>query len=112
MELCKVESVRQQDFRECERHKRKVRKGVYSGGCSVSTPATGGTHVSPLSPPGISSGLKHWHMIGHLQPETSYDIKMQCFNGGGESEYSNVMICETRGKKNSRNKSCVRQTAL
>lgn len=61
-------------------------------------------------PPGISSGLKHWHMIGHLQPETSYDIKMQCFNGGGESEYSNVMICETRGKKNSRNESCVRQT--
>lgn len=38
-------------------------------------------------------------MIGHLQPETSYDIKMQCFNDGGESEYSNVMICETRGKK-------------
>lgn len=38
-------------------------------------------------------------MIGYLQPETSYDIKMQCFNDGGESEYSNVMICETRGKK-------------
>lgn len=45
----------------------------------------------------VFSGLKHWHMIGHLQPETSYDIKMQCFNDGGESEYSNVMICETRG---------------
>lgn len=45
------------------------------------------------------SGVKHWHMIGHLQPETSYDIKMQCFNDGGESEYSNVMICETRGKE-------------
>lgn len=42
-------------------------------------------------------------MIGHLQAETSYDIKMQCFNDGGESEYSNVMICETRG----RNDSCV-----
>lgn len=50
-------------------------------------------------------------MIGHLQAETSYDIKMQCFNEGGESEYSNVMICETRGKKNSRNESFVRQTA-
>ncbi|RXM91333.1 Cell adhesion molecule-related/down-regulated by oncogenes [Acipenser ruthenus] len=37
-----------------------------------------------------------WHLISHLQPETSYDIKMQCFNEGGESEYSNVMICETR----------------
>uniref|UniRef100_A0A671XR46 Cell adhesion associated, oncogene regulated n=1 Tax=Sparus aurata TaxID=8175 RepID=A0A671XR46_SPAAU len=43
--------------------------------------------------------VKHWHMIGHLQPETSYDIKMQCFNDGGESEYSNVMICETRARQ-------------
>ncbi|KAF7655770.1 hypothetical protein LDENG_00051170 [Lucifuga dentata] len=38
-------------------------------------------------------------MIGHLQPETSYDIKMQCFNDGGESDYSNVMICETRARQ-------------
>lgn len=38
-------------------------------------------------------------MIGHLQPETSYDIKMQCFNEGGESEFSNVMICETKGRR-------------
>lgn len=45
------------------------------------------------------SGVKHWHLIGHLQPETSYDIKMQCFNDGGESEYSNVMICETKGEE-------------
>ena len=45
-----------------------------------------------------SSGVKHWHMIGHLQPETSYDIKMQCYNDGGESDYSNVMICETKGE--------------
>ncbi|KAK9521204.1 hypothetical protein VZT92_021029 [Zoarces viviparus] len=44
-------------------------------------------------------GVKHWHMIGHLQPETSYDIKMQCFNDGGESEYSNVMICETKARR-------------
>lgn len=70
-----------------------------------------------LPPPPPSSlfhvlqGLKHWHMIGHLQSETSYDIKMQCFNDGGESEYSNVMICETRGTENSRSESCVRQTA-
>lgn len=48
------------------------------------------------------SGVKHWHMIGHLQPETSYDIKMQCFNDGGESEYSNVMICETRGEESTK----------
>lgn len=53
-------------------------------------------------------------MIGHLQPETSYDIKMQCFNDGGESEYSNVMICETKGKKtqlsHTRNDSYINQT--
>lgn len=47
----------------------------------------------------IVEGVKHWHMIGHLQPETSYDIKMQCFNNGGESEYSNVMICETKARQ-------------
>ncbi|KAG8522313.1 Cell adhesion molecule-related/down-regulated by oncogenes protein, partial [Galemys pyrenaicus] len=47
----------------------------------------------------IVEGSKQWHMIGHLQPETSYDIKMQCFNEGGESEYSNVMICETKVKR-------------
>nr|3D1M_C Chain C, Cell adhesion molecule [Homo sapiens]3D1M_D Chain D, Cell adhesion molecule [Homo sapiens]3N1F_C Chain C, Cell adhesion molecule-related/down-regulated by oncogenes [Homo sapiens]3N1F_D Chain D, Cell adhesion molecule-related/down-regulated by oncogenes [Homo sapiens]3N1Q_C Chain C, Cell adhesion molecule-related/down-regulated by oncogenes [Homo sapiens]3N1Q_D Chain D, Cell adhesion molecule-related/down-regulated by oncogenes [Homo sapiens]3N1Q_F Chain F, Cell adhesion molecule- len=44
----------------------------------------------------VVEGSKQWHMIGHLQPETSYDIKMQCFNEGGESEFSNVMICETK----------------
>lgn len=43
-------------------------------------------------------GSKQWHTIGHLQPETSYDIKMQCYNEGGESEFSNVMICETKGR--------------
>ncbi|XP_028276231.1 cell adhesion molecule-related/down-regulated by oncogenes [Parambassis ranga] len=47
----------------------------------------------------VVQGVKGWHMIGHLQPETSYDIKMQCFNDGGESEYSNVMICETRARQ-------------
>ncbi|XP_023372540.1 cell adhesion molecule-related/down-regulated by oncogenes isoform X2 [Otolemur garnettii] len=44
----------------------------------------------------VVEGSKQWHLIGHLQPETSYDIKMQCFNEGGESEFSNVMICETK----------------
>lgn len=44
-------------------------------------------------------GTKQWHLINHLQPETSYDIKMQCYNEGGESEYSNVMICETKGER-------------
>lgn len=59
------------------------------------------SHLCPrfFLPLSLSSGVKPWHMIGHLQPETSYDIKMQCFNDGGESEYSNVMICETKGKK-------------
>lgn len=47
----------------------------------------------------VVEGVKHWHMIGHLQPETSYDIKMQCYNDGGESEYSNVMICETKARQ-------------
>ncbi|XP_078786123.1 cell adhesion molecule-related/down-regulated by oncogenes isoform X5 [Oryzias latipes] len=47
----------------------------------------------------VVEGAKNWHMIGHLQPETSYDIKMQCFNDGGQSEYSNVMICETRARQ-------------
>ncbi|XP_041850787.1 cell adhesion molecule-related/down-regulated by oncogenes [Melanotaenia boesemani] len=47
----------------------------------------------------VVEGAKYWHMIGHLQPETSYDIKMQCFNEGGKSEYSNVMICETRARQ-------------
>lgn len=51
-------------------------------------------HHIPFLPP----GFKFWHMIGELQPETSYDIKMQCYNDGGESEYSNVMICETKGE--------------
>ncbi|KAH0517001.1 Cell adhesion molecule [Microtus ochrogaster] len=47
----------------------------------------------------LEPGSKQWHTIGHLQPETSYDIKMQCFNEGGESEFSNVMICETKVKR-------------
>ncbi|XP_004714221.1 cell adhesion molecule-related/down-regulated by oncogenes isoform X2 [Echinops telfairi] len=47
----------------------------------------------------VVEGSKQWHMIGRLQPETSYDIKMQCFNEGGESEFSNVMICETKVKR-------------
>ncbi|XP_023656345.2 cell adhesion molecule-related/down-regulated by oncogenes [Paramormyrops kingsleyae] len=46
----------------------------------------------------VVEGLKQSHLIGQLQPETSYDIKMQCFNDGGESEYSNVMICETKAR--------------
>ncbi|XP_030236219.1 cell adhesion molecule-related/down-regulated by oncogenes isoform X1 [Gadus morhua] len=46
----------------------------------------------------VVEGVNHWHMIGQLQPETSYDIKMQCYNDGGESEYSNVMICETNAR--------------
>lgn len=46
----------------------------------------------------LPTGIKRWHMIGQLQPETSYDIKMQCYNDAGESDYSNVMICETKGE--------------
>lgn len=42
-------------------------------------------------------GDRYWHSITDLQPETAYDIKMQCFNGGGESEFGNVVIMETKG---------------
>lgn len=58
------------------------------------------TVTLPLSfhPP---TGIKRWHMISQLQPETSYDIKMQCYNDAGESDYSNVMICETKGERES-----------
>eukprot|EP00062_Callorhinchus_milii_P011246 gi/632956996/ref/XP_007894240.1/ PREDICTED: cell adhesion molecule-related/down-regulated by oncogenes isoform X1 [Callorhinchus milii] len=49
----------------------------------------------------VVEGNKQWHQISHLQPETSYDIKMQCFNEGGESEFSNVMICETKARRHS-----------
>ncbi|KAG5269061.1 hypothetical protein AALO_G00197850 [Alosa alosa] len=47
----------------------------------------------------IVEGKVKWHLIGQLQAETSYDIKMQCFNDGGESEFSNVMICETKARQ-------------
>ena len=74
----------------------------YRGSASRTSPPVGTeqTHSwSPcltlsVSPPGD----RYWHSISHLQPETSYDIKMQCFNEGGESEFSNVMICETKGE--------------
>ncbi|XP_058884388.1 brother of CDO [Acipenser ruthenus] len=47
----------------------------------------------------VVEGDRHWHSIVHLMPETSYDIKMKCFNEGGESKYSNVMICETKARR-------------
>ncbi|XP_006825981.1 cell adhesion molecule-related/down-regulated by oncogenes-like [Saccoglossus kowalevskii] len=34
-------------------------------------------------------------VITNLDPETSYDIKMQSFNNGGAGDFSNVMIRET-----------------
>ncbi|XP_030059760.1 brother of CDO [Microcaecilia unicolor] len=47
----------------------------------------------------VVEGDRYWHSISHLQPETSYDIKMRCFNEGGESEFSNVVMCETKARK-------------
>ncbi|KAM4650640.1 cell adhesion molecule-related/down-regulated by oncogenes isoform 1-T2 [Discoglossus pictus] len=44
-------------------------------------------------------GNRHSHLISNLQPETSYDIKMQCYNEQGASDYSNVMLCETKAKR-------------
>lgn len=49
----------------------------------------------------VDGNKKQWHTIGRLQPETSYDIKMQCFNDGGQSDFSNVMICETKARQHS-----------
>lgn len=62
------------------------------------------TLPSSFYPP---TGIKRWHMIGQLQAETSYDIKMQCYNDAGESDYSNVMICETKGE---RRRKCARES--
>ena len=45
----------------------------------------------------VVEGDRYWHSITDLQPETAYDIKMQCFNEGGESEFGNVVILETKG---------------
>ncbi|KAI1891220.1 hypothetical protein AGOR_G00141540 [Albula goreensis] len=50
----------------------------------------------------VVEGDRYWHSITDLQPETAYDIKMQCFNEGGESEFGNVVILETKARGNSR----------
>jgi hypothetical protein len=47
----------------------------------------------------VVEGDRYWHSISDLQPETAYDIKMQSFNEGGESEFGNVVILETKGKQ-------------
>lgn len=47
----------------------------------------------------VVKGTEQQHRISHLQPETSYDIKMQCFNERGASDYSNVMMCETKARR-------------
>ncbi|XP_071769845.2 brother of CDO [Centroberyx gerrardi] len=48
----------------------------------------------------VVEGDRYWHSITDLQPETAYDIKMQCFNEGGESEFGNVVILETKARLN------------
>ncbi|XP_066532707.1 brother of CDO isoform X2 [Hoplias malabaricus] len=48
----------------------------------------------------IVDGDRYWHAITSLQPETSYDIKMQCYNEGGVSEFGNVVILETKARPN------------
>lgn len=50
----------------------------------------------------VVEGDRYWHSITDLQPETSYDIKMQCFNEGGESEFGNVVILETKARPHQR----------
>ncbi|XP_030625449.1 brother of CDO [Chanos chanos] len=48
----------------------------------------------------VVEGDRYWHSITDLQPETAYDIKMQCFNEGGESDFGNVVILETKARPN------------
>lgn len=48
----------------------------------------------------VVEGDRYWHSITDLQPETSYDIKMQSFNEKGESEFGNVVIMETKASPN------------
>ncbi|KAM4533580.1 LOW QUALITY PROTEIN: brother of CDO [Odontesthes bonariensis] len=48
----------------------------------------------------VVEGDRYWHSITDLQPETSYDIKMQSFNEKGESEFGNVVILETKARPN------------
>lgn len=48
----------------------------------------------------VVEGDRYWHSITDLQPETSYDIKMQSFNEKGESEFGNVVIMETKAMQN------------
>ncbi|KAM9552410.1 brother of CDO-like isoform 1-T2 [Salvelinus alpinus] len=50
----------------------------------------------------VVEGDRYWHSITDLQPETAYDIKMQSFNEGGESEFGNVVILETKARLNQR----------
>ncbi|XP_068094891.1 cell adhesion molecule-related/down-regulated by oncogenes isoform X2 [Hyperolius riggenbachi] len=47
----------------------------------------------------VVEGSGQQHMIRDLQSETSYDIKMQCYNERGASDYSNVMLCETKARR-------------
>lgn len=37
------------------------------------------------------------HTVTYLLPDTSYDIKMQCFNVAGASEFSNICTHKTLG---------------
>ncbi|KAM9436892.1 brother of CDO isoform 2-T2 [Clarias gariepinus] len=48
----------------------------------------------------VVEGDRYWHAMTSLQPETAYDIKMQCFNEGGVSEFGNVVILETKARPN------------
>ncbi|XP_051969788.1 brother of CDO-like [Xyrauchen texanus] len=50
----------------------------------------------------VVEGDRYWHSITDLQPETAYDIKMQCYNEGGESEFGNVVILETKARPHQR----------
>uniref|UniRef100_A0A2R5LG77 Putative cell adhesion molecule n=1 Tax=Ornithodoros turicata TaxID=34597 RepID=A0A2R5LG77_9ACAR len=43
----------------------------------------------------VSGANTRSHTVSHLLPDTSYDIKMQCYNVAGASEFSNIWTKKT-----------------
>jgi hypothetical protein len=42
---------------------------------------------------------KRSYLLDHLDPGTTYDVKMQAFNIGGTSGYSGMITAKTRGEE-------------
>ncbi|XP_054167281.1 interference hedgehog-like [Oppia nitens] len=59
----------------------------------------------------VMGAITRSHIITHLLPDKQYDIKMQCFNVAGTSEFSNIFMVKTlpkidtnKEKENKKNK--------